>query len=264
MRILITFALESEFAPWRAMHEFRPDNWGGETAQVAQIGGAEVGVVLTGVGFDRASACVSRVLQSEFEALDICISSGFVGALRPEHLVATVLAARTVFSEQTQPDSTNGHLEGHPLLLAAAKECGATLVDSFYTASHAVGTAAEKRRLGSAADAVDMESFAVIRETEKSGVAAIAIRAVSDGVDEDLPLDMDRILSNGQVSIPRVLGQVARRPQALPGLMRLGKQSKNAAESLAHFLDRYIGAVTQHVGRLPRAFAAVVAEREIR
>ena len=109
-----------------------------------------------------------------------------------------------------------------------------------------------------------MESFAVIGEAEKFGVAAIAIRAVSDGVDEDLPLDIDRILSNGQVSIPRVLGQVARRPQALPGLMRLGKQSKNAAESLAHFLDLYIGAVTQQADPLLRTFTAAVAEREIR
>jgi hypothetical protein len=83
-------------------------------------------------------------------------------------------------------------------------------------------------------------------------------------VDEDLPLDMDRILSNGHVSIPRVLGQVARRPQVLPGLMRLGKQSKNAAESLAHFLDQYIGAVVQHANRLPRTFTAAAAEREIR
>ena len=28
MRILVTFALENEFAPWRAMRKFRAEEWG--------------------------------------------------------------------------------------------------------------------------------------------------------------------------------------------------------------------------------------------
>jgi hypothetical protein len=45
------------------------------------------------------------------------------------------------------------------------------------------------------------------------------------------------------VSIPRVLGQVALKPQSLPGLIRLGRNSRIAAQSLAHFLDSYVVAL---------------------
>ena len=72
------------------------------------------------------------------------------------------------------------------------------------------------------------------------------IRAVSDGCDEDLPLDMNQAFApDGQVSVPRVLGQVARHPAVIAGLMRLGKHSKRAAESLGRFLDSYIEAIAR-------------------
>ena len=50
MTILVTFALENEFAPLRTMRKFRSEKWGQVTAYVTGIGGADVGVVLTGAG----------------------------------------------------------------------------------------------------------------------------------------------------------------------------------------------------------------------
>ncbi len=68
---------------------------------------------------------------------------------------------------------------------------------------------------------------------------------------EDLPLDMSQVFTDeGQVSIPRVLGQVALRPQSLPGLIRLGKNSRIAAESLARFLDSYVVALASRAAQL--------------
>ena len=69
-------------------------------------------------------------------------------------------------------------------------------------------------------------------------------------------------LADGNVSIRRVLGQIVRHPRALPGLVRLGRQSKIAAESLANFLDRYVGAlISQAVS--PAALAMAAVERQI-
>ena len=57
---------------------------------------------------------------------------------------------------------------------------------------------------------------------------------------------MNRIFGDeGEVSIPAVVAEVARHPKSLPGLVRLGQQSKQAAESLAQFLDRYIVGVVE-------------------
>jgi hypothetical protein len=64
------------------------------------------------------------------------------------------------------------------------------------------------------------------------------------------------------VSIPRVLGQVAMRPQSLPGLVRLGRKSKQAAESLAEFLDRYILALSVRAKPLESQAAAASGQAE--
>jgi adenosylhomocysteine nucleosidase len=258
MKALITFALANEFAPWREGHAFRPENMGRGAIFVAQIGAVEVTALITGVGPDRARAAVAAFIEGESEAIDLCISSGFAGALKPAYPVGTVLAARTVSQQSGLNESA---CESHPLLLTAAVESGATLVDCFCTASRAVTTAAEKHRLSAQADAVEMEGFEVMRAAEKCGVPSVAIRAVSDGADEDLPLDVNSLLAGGQVSVPRVIGQIARRPQSLPGLVRLGRQSRMAAQSLAQFLDRYLVALGSGAHRLPGTLAVTAAAR---
>jgi len=85
-------------------------------------------------------------------------------------------------------------------------------------------------------------------------VPAIALRAVSDTSNEDLPFDFNKVLTDGgQVSISRVLGQVALGPRSLRALVRLSTQSRVVAESLGRFLDTYVGrlALEQPEGRRP-------------
>ncbi|MFZ3200473.1 MAG: hypothetical protein WA175_04915 [Candidatus Acidiferrales bacterium] len=262
MKILVTFALESEFAPWRARHEFRSGKSGAVETYFARIGGAEVGVLLTGVGPARAGAATRELMRGDAGPFSFCVSSGLAGALRPAYRVGQVLVARSVFSETPPAGVADRELQSSEALISFAAECGATLVDRFYTAGHVVAKAEEKRHLGETADAVEMESFDILYEAHAFGIPAVAIRAVSDAVGEDLPLDMAGILnSEGQVSVPRVLGQVARHPAALPGLMRLGRQSKAAAESLARFLDSYIAAIAGRAELLDKAAATAGSKR---
>jgi adenosylhomocysteine nucleosidase len=246
LKILVTFALETEFAPWRALRKFRRAAWGAAQAHFTEIGGAEVGVVLTGVGSRQASSAVSKIFWGDPDGMQFCISSGLAGALKAEYRVAQVLAAQTVVArtavaESVPADAHAQMLESTPALISFAAESGATVVNRFYSAGRAITTAQEKRHLGESADAVEMESFQVLLKARADGIPAVAIRAISDAVDEDLPLDFNEVFTErGEVSISRVLGQVAMRPQSLPGLVRLGRRSKQAAESLAEFLDRYI------------------------
>jgi adenosylhomocysteine nucleosidase len=245
LKILVTFALENEFAPWRAMHNFRGGKWGAADGQFAEIGGAEVGVVLTGAGPKQAALAAAKVLRGEHESINICVSSGLAGGLRSAYQIGQVLAAQGVFSENSRGEE-NQVLESSGALISFAAESGAAVVEQFYSANHVVASAEEKRLLGAKADAVEMESFEILREAKAYGIPTVAIRAISDTLSEDLPLDMSEILTEeGQVSIPRVLGQVARHPQSLPGLMRLGQNSKRAAEMLAQFLDLYVARVAE-------------------
>jgi adenosylhomocysteine nucleosidase len=253
MKILVTFALENEFAPWRAMREFRASKWGDADVFRAQIGAAEVGVILTGAGPKQAHLETSKILGSDPDSINLCVSSGLAGALKPEYLVGQVLAARSVRTEGELPDPSSNPQSSSAPLLSFAAECGATAVDQFYSAQRVVGRAEEKRHLGEHSDAVEMESFEVLLESAAYGVPAIAIRAVSDTVNDELPLDMNRIFTDeGQVSIPRVLGQVALHPTSVPDLVRLGQNSKAAAEALARFLDKFVATVADRFQTLEK------------
>jgi adenosylhomocysteine nucleosidase len=244
MKILVTFALGNEFAPWPAMHDYRAERWGATEAYFAEVGGAELGVVLTGVGSKQAWVAALKVMWGGYDSIGCCISSGLAGALRPAYQIGQIVAARAVCSERWYADLASQTLESNNLLVNLAAEHGAVPVDRFYTATQVVTSAEEKKELGAQADAVEMESFDILRECQNLGVPAVAIRAISDGVDEDLPLDFDRVIDrDGRVSTTRVLGEMVRRPQLVPGLIRLGQQSKRAADSLAQFLDRYVVSV---------------------
>jgi adenosylhomocysteine nucleosidase len=258
LRVLVTFALENEFAPWRALHRFRRSTWGAAEAYFAEIGAAEVSVVLTGAGPRQAALQASKVTWGGSDSVEVCISSGLAGALKPQYQIGQVLAARAVMAESAPERATSGILDSSAALVSFAEEYGATAVDRFYSAERVVARAQEKRHLGGSADAVEMESFQILLKARAEGIPAVAIRAISDDVDEDLPLDMNEIFNaEGEVSVPRVLGQVALRPKSLPSLVRLGRRSKRAAESLALFLDRYIVALSEKAHALEtRVWAA--------
>ncbi len=251
MKVLVTFALESEFASWRSLRGFRRRGWAGAESYCAKIGNAEIAVILTGVGPRNARLTASTVPWGEFDSLGFCISSGLAGALRPGHGIGQILAARNVLAETPRADAEGRVLPSSAPLISFAGECGATVVDAFCTTGRVVARADQKQHLGEIADAVEMESFDILHQAAESGVPAVAIRSVSDVAGEELPLDMNLIFSaEGKVSIPRVMGQVAMHPQAVPGLVRLGQQCKHAAESLAKFLDRYVAAVIERMHAL--------------
>lgn len=251
MRILVTFALENEFAPWRGMRDFRSAKLGDTNVHLTEFSSTQAVVILTGVGARRASLAASEMMRSEYDPFDCCISCGLAGGLRSGYQVGQVLAARSVFSEADRADGSSRLVQCSGALVSFAAENGAAVVEQFYSADHVVSGADEKRRLGESADAVEMESFEILRQAQAVGVPAVAVRAISDTVSEDLPLDMNQVFTEqGQVSIPRVLGQVALKPQSLPALMRLGKNSRIAAQSLAHFVDSYVVALATQAAQL--------------
>lgn len=234
MRILVTFAVDAEFAPWRRMRKFRRTRWGTRPAYVTEIDGVEIGVVLTGIGPERARLAAFEVMMAE--PVDVCVSAGLAGALQAEHLPLEIVAARRVWSEEE-----SRAVRSDELLLRWAGEWGAKTVERFFTSDHLVLTAREKARLGELGDAVEMESFEVLKEARAWNVRAAAVRAISDAAGEDLPLDFTRVVgARGEVRIFHLLKEIARRPGSWPALVRFGHQSRRAATSLALFLDRYV------------------------
>jgi adenosylhomocysteine nucleosidase len=233
MNILVTFAVEAEFAPWRNRRKFRrlPGEW---PWFEAQFGGAHVRAILTGMGQTHALEAARRALP---DRPDICISTGLAGALRSEYRPGDILAARLV-SEVGEPVA----VASHPELLTTAVDCGARQIERFATSRTIVTRAEEKSRLSGQAEAVEMESYTILAEAARYGVPAVAVRAVSDTADFDMPYDFERVRdAHGQIRVGGIIAQVLRSPSGLPALLALARDCRVAARHLADFLDAYTG-----------------------
>jgi len=231
MKVLVTFAVEAEFAPWRKLRQFSESNVGDIRAYSAQMRDGELIVLLTGVGGRRAWAEATKVIWDG--NVDVCISSGLAGALREKHRPGDVLAAREVHATNWKKV-----IPSDIALLELANACGARIADAFYSVDRILVRSSEKSELRAKADAVEMESGDIMLEAVAFGAKVIAIRGISDAVEEDLPLDFNRSMSeSGEVSLPKVLAQVAAHPGSIPALIRFGRQSRNAAQKLAIVLD---------------------------
>jgi len=232
MNILITYAVEAEFAPWRALN-MEKVNIGNVTLHRAHIGQAAVDFVITGMGAVNAQRVANAVISKTYS---FCIISGFAGALKSSVKLGDIVA-----SERVQDHASREIETCDAALLAQAAEHGATRIANLLTTDHAVNTAAEKNRLSTLAEAVDMESFAILRAANKKNVPGVVARVISDSFDRDMPADIDTIVDpQGHVKIAGVVRYVARHPLLVPALVRLGRDSKSAAEALAHFLESYI------------------------
>src|SRR5260370_33415019 len=101
MRILVTFAVEAEFAPWRKVRQFVKQTNGSAEYFAARIGAANVNVVLTGVGGKSAWLETTRIVWDG--DVDICVSSGLAGALRAEHRLGDSLREKEGRATTWQP-----------------------------------------------------------------------------------------------------------------------------------------------------------------
>jgi adenosylhomocysteine nucleosidase len=250
MKILVTFAVRSEFAPWRRRRSFLRLP-GDSPVFETTFGGARVRAVLTGMGEEHALESAKRALAYK---PDICISTGLAGALRSGYQPGDIVAARLV-SEAGEPVAVASHRE----LLSTAVDCGARQIERMATSRTLVARAEEKRQLGSQAEAADMESYTILVEAARCGVPAVAVRAISDTVDFDVPYHFERALdAQGQVRTLGVVSQVLRKPAGLPALLKLARDCGFASRRLADFLDAFAGAMAGRLSPLEQDSVAAL------
>jgi nucleoside phosphorylase len=248
VKILVTFAVDAEFAPWLKRRAFAKSTAqrkspyrNHRTAEYpvydVAFGSTDLRVALTGMGDEAAKRTINALLDEW--APDICISSGLAGSTKPENKVGEVLVAERVRASKLQHikdlDST---------LVELASTQGAKRVGYFLTSGHFIRKAAEKQSMIGFADAVEMESFQIVSAAVSRGIPVAAIRVVSDACDEDMPYDFDRFVNDeGWPSIPKALGQFVKHPMGVFRLSAVVRQARKSAEILADFFERFIPAL---------------------
>jgi adenosylhomocysteine nucleosidase len=203
-RILVCFALGEEAVPFRKLAAGRPG----------------VEILITGIGSKNAVAALGQALGAQ--PPEQVLSCGFAGALDPRLDIGAV-----VFRADERE-------LGERLVRAGAKAA------AFHCADHIATTAAEKQRLRkeTGADAVEMESEVIHSLCRERRIPCATVRSISDRADEDLPLDFNA-LARPDLSLDfgKLALAIAKSPGRIGGLLKLRRQSRVAARSLARVLD---------------------------
>jgi nucleoside phosphorylase len=243
MKVLVTFAVEAEFAAWRKLHAFNLIDYQGLKLRRTKIGAAEVTVLITGVGSQAAALAMDLMMRMADKDMyfDVCISSGLAGALCETLSVGDIIAPKELIAELKHADKREERLQVDAELRQYALGQGAKDVNCLFATDEILVKASQKKSCASRAQSVDMESFEIVKAASAWGARSVVIRAISDAATEDLPINFNLTLSTqNQVSILKVLAQLAKNPLVLPSLIHFGRQSKRAGALLASFLESYL------------------------
>lgn len=159
---------------------------------------------------------------------DVVVSTGCCGALEPQLRIGEILIGNRVLDAELQNE-----YPAQPLPAGRASSGVVITVDRVAI------TANDKSSLRNhGAAVVEMEAAAVARYASGNKLPFFCIKAVSDESSEVLPLDFNQYRDReGRFSRTRIIAAALVRPwQTMPGLLRLDRNSRIAAESLGEFL----------------------------
>ncbi len=195
----------------------------------------QIHVVCGGVGPERAAKAARKLLAGGAGAL---VSFGIAGGLDPSLAPGTLVLADEIATNDgtrhaTDPEWRHG-------LRAVLADMVAVVGGAMLGSDVVIKTPADKvnlyRTLGTVA--VDMESHAVVKVAHEAGVPFLAVRVVSDPAAGLVPPSaIGAVTDDGRRRYGRVLSKLARRPQDLPALIRLGHSTARAKRTLVRVVE---------------------------
>src|SRR5271170_193186 len=166
MKVLVTFAVDAEFAPWRKRRSFRFIDYQGLRLWRSDAGEVEITALVTGMGTPAAVQAMDLMMKMADgdQYFDICVSSGLAGALAESLVPGDIISPLRIVAERKQADVSPDYLEVDADLRSRALRLGAKETDCLYTTDQVLVKVKQKRDCSSKAQAVDMESFEIVKE----------------------------------------------------------------------------------------------------
>ena len=187
-------------------------------------------IVCAGAKTDNAYAQANSLIKNGCEIL---ISFGVAGALDPSLNAGDIVLPRSVIHKDGTVFKTASDL--HQKSSSHMSEKFSPSNGPIFGSTTLISNSAEKQRLfqSHGTIAVDMESLGVAKAAQENDCPFLAIRAISDTAQQNLPAaSLQAIDQDGNIKIARVLKELAKKPSDLPALLKLGGNSSKAFASL--------------------------------
>jgi adenosylhomocysteine nucleosidase len=201
--------------------------------RAGRLGPHEVVIVESGVGVRAAERATSAAIA--FYRPRWVISTGFAGALAPELRKGHIVMADEVTDPTGERLATGLKLD--PQTVAATRGLH---VGRLLTVGQIIRRPEDRRRLAveHGAIACDMETIGVARACREQGTRFVAVRVITDTLDDELPPEIEALLAQKSLAgkLGAAAGAVFRRPSAVKDLWQLREDGLKASDRLAKFL----------------------------
>jgi adenosylhomocysteine nucleosidase len=180
-----------------------------------------------GIGYEAGKRAAEAVI--EYAKPSYLIATGLAGGLKPEWTLGRTMVAAEVVDEATGLRFRTAYGEG---IVVSSRE---------------IARAGKKHELASrfGADLVDMEGAAVGEVAEAHGLPFLAVKAVSDEMEFELPPLQAFVDAEGRFQGARFGFWAAWHPRWWSAIARLKSKSDRAAEALAEKLREVIAEAQQ-------------------
>jgi adenosylhomocysteine nucleosidase len=178
-------------------------------------------VVCGGIGAEAARRATEATLHFYHPAL--ILSVGFAGALEPALKVGNIFLPRFVID--ANDGSTVEMSSGTGTLLTVSSVTGADQKAKYL------------KDYGAAA--IDMEAVAVARAVQSRSIPIMAVKAISDEYNFDLPPMRHFVSPDGQFRTAAFAAFIAIRPWLWARTSRLASDSAKASRALCRWLNQY-------------------------
>lgn len=162
------------------------------------------------------------------------VSAGFAGGLDPRVRRGDIIMADSIVGGDGR------RLAIDLKLPAEAMATPGLHVGRLVTADAVLFRPGDKRALGEQqqALAVDMESWAVGEVCRQAKTRFLAIRVISDAVDDELPADVERLARQNTPAarLGAAAGAIFRRPSSVKDMLKLKEEALIGSDRLARFL----------------------------
>jgi adenosylhomocysteine nucleosidase len=217
-RVAIIAALAGELKP--LVRGWEHESHSGLDLWRRRKGEAEWIAACAGAGVEAAQRAFDEIEKEG--TIDLAFSIGWAGALREEFVAGQAYCVSGVIDARTGERFFVTDRVGERWLVTNPK----------------VADQADKRRLAAAhgASLVDLEAAGIARRAKARGIPFHCIKGVSDGLADRLPDFNPFISTHGEFRLARFILFALFRPWYWPALMRVGKNSRAAAQNLREAL----------------------------